>query len=60
MKKTSFPSVPVCQPMTLVVGPCPEPTYEPVNDEIARTRPDTQVSSWPQPQTCSKERDGLG
>ena len=46
--------------MTLVVGPCPEPTYEPVNDEIARTRPDTQVSSWPQPQTCSKERDGLG
>jgi hypothetical protein len=60
MKKTSLPSVPVCQPITLVVGPSPEPTYQPVNAEIARTRPETQVRVSPQAQTSSSGRLGRG
>src|SRR3954468_15733574 len=60
MKKTSFPSAPVCQPITLVVGPSPDPTYQPVNAERASTSPETQVSWWPQPQICSNEREGRG
>ncbi len=60
MKKTSLPSVPVCQPITLVVGPSPEPTYQPVKAEIARTRPDTQVSVSPHAQTSSAGRFGRG
>src|SRR5205085_8732221 len=40
-----LPRVPVCQPMTAIVGPTePEPAYQPVNDESARTRPATQVT----------------
>jgi len=60
MTNTSFPRTPVCQPITLVVGPGPEPTYQSVNAEIARISPDTQVSVCPRPERSSNERDGLG
>ena len=60
MTNTSLPSAPVCHPITLVVGPGPEPTYQSVNAEMARIRPDTQVSRIPRPERSSKERAGLG
>jgi len=57
---TSFPRAPVCHPITLVVGPGPEPTYQSVNAEIARISPDTQVSIWPRPERSWNVREGLG
>src|SRR5262249_10616350 len=48
MKKTSFPSVPVCQPITAIVGPtAPEPAYQSVKTEMLRTRPEIQVARSP-------------
>jgi hypothetical protein len=48
MKKTSFPSVPVCQPITAIVGPTgPEPAYQSVNAEMLSARPATQVARSP-------------
>jgi hypothetical protein len=60
MKKTSLPSVPVCQPITLVVGPSPEPTYQPVKAEIASIKPETHVSVSPKAQTSSSGRPARG
>ena len=60
MKKTSFPSAPVCHPITLVVGPSPEPTYQSVKAEMARISPEIQVRRWPQPQISSNDLAGLG
>jgi hypothetical protein len=49
MKKTSFPSGPVCHPLTDSVNPSAWlPAYQSVNAEIARTRPATQAIRSPQ------------
>ena len=60
MKKTSLPSVPVCQPMTLRVSPSPEPTYQPVKAETASTSPATQVIGRPTAQSrrCGRVASG--
>ena len=48
MKNTSLPSVPVCQPMTAIVGPLdPDPAYQSVKAETLSTRPATQVARSP-------------
>src|SRR3954452_7716540 len=48
MKKTSLPSVPVCQPMTAIVGPTdPDPAYQSVKAETLSTRPATHVARSP-------------
>ncbi len=47
MKKTSFPRVPVCQPITASLIPTPVPAYHPMNDESASTSPATQVTRSP-------------
>ena len=44
---TSFPSVPVCQPITLITIPSPEPEYQPMKDDSIRTSPETQVMTPP-------------
>jgi len=50
----------VCQPITLVVGPGPEPTYQSVKAEIARISPATQVSLCPRPERSWNVLEGLG
>src|SRR5262249_41962364 len=48
MKKTSLPNVPVCQPITAIVGPTdPEPAYQSVKAEMLRTSPAIQVARAP-------------
>ena len=48
MKKTSLPSVPVCHPITAIVGPTdPEPAYQSVKAEMLRTSPEIQVARAP-------------
>ncbi len=50
MKNTSFPRMPVCQPITASLTPTPEPAYQPMNEERASTRPATHVMRSPAPQ----------
>ena len=47
MKKTSLPSAPVCQPITPIVIPSPEPAYQSVNADTASSSPDSHVSRAP-------------
>src|SRR5207244_2745 len=48
MKNTSFPRVPVCQPITPIVGPTvPDPAYQSVNAERLSTKPEIQVARSP-------------
>src|SRR5437660_6203207 len=60
MKNTSFPSAPVCQAITLVVGPSPDPTYQSMKADSIRISPEIQVSRWPQPQISSSDLVGRG
>src|SRR5215471_180645 len=61
MKKTSLPSVPVCQPVTENVRPLGSvPTYQSVNAEIARTSPEIHASRVPQLSACGVVRSGRG
>src|SRR5262249_4372135 len=53
MKKTSLPSVPVCQPITASLTPRPEPEYHPMKLESIRTSPATQVARSPAAQIPS-------
>ena len=47
-RRTSFPSVPLFQPVTDRVGPSTDsPEYQLVNDDTASTRPLTHVTSAP-------------
>ncbi len=60
-KKTSLPSVPVCQPVTENVKPFGSvPTYQSVNAEIVRTSPDTHASRTPQLPAAGVVRSGRG
>jgi hypothetical protein len=47
MKKTSFPSVPVCQPITASLTPTPEPAYQSMNVDSARMSADSQTIRSP-------------
>ena len=46
---TTFPMVPVCQPMTETVVELPSPVYQPVSEDSARSRPKRNVSRPPSP-----------
>ncbi len=46
-KKTSFPRMPLFQPVTASFTPVPEPAYQPMKDESMSTRPATQVMRKP-------------
>jgi hypothetical protein len=60
-KKTSLPSVPVCQPVTENVRPFGSvPTYQSVNAEIVSTSPETQASRTPQLPEAGVARSGRG
>ena len=69
MKKTSLPRTPVCQPMTLIVRPSPEPTYQPIRAESMSTSPESPgepLAEGPEPQSGwllrragSGRRDGV-
>jgi hypothetical protein len=47
-KNTSFPIVPVCQPITERVGPSIElPEYQDMNEDSRSTSPATHATRWP-------------
>jgi hypothetical protein len=50
MTSTIFASVPVCQPMTAIVGSSPTPTYQPISVDRLSTSPESQVRRSPAPQ----------
>ena len=60
MKKTSLPSTPVCQPITLIVKPSPEPTYQPISVDSMRTSPASGVRRSPTAQSRIGEGCGSG
>ena len=51
MKKTSLPRTPLCQPITASFTPTPEPAYQSMNEESARTSPETHVIRSPAAQS---------
>ena len=53
MKNTSFPIVPVCQPITASLTPSPEPEYHPMKLDSISTSPETQVTLSPAAQIPS-------
>ena len=53
MKNTSFPSAPVCHPITASFTPGPEPAYQSIRDESIRTRPETHAIRSPEAQIPS-------
>ena len=60
MKKTSLPSVPVCQPVTETVNPSFETVYQLIKELSANTRPPIQASSSPGARSAAGGRPGLG
>jgi hypothetical protein len=57
MKKTSFPSTPLCQPITASFTPTPDPAYQSMNEERARMSPAIQVMRSP---AAQRPPDGAG
>ena len=53
MKNTTFPAVPVCQPITASLTPRPEPAYQSMNVESARISPEIQAIRSPAAQMPS-------
>ena len=55
-KQTSLPSVPVCQPMTPIVRPSPDPAYQSMKLDSIRTSPETQAMRPPAVQMVAGAR----